>query len=175
MPTVGVYVLLATLAAPALIKLGVDPLAAHFYVLYFGMLSMITPPIAIASFAAASVGETDPWKTAFASIKVGAGVYLIPVAFVLQPELLFIGDIGDTIIASLRVCFSVILLAAATVGYAGRPLGAAAQIGAGVLAFANVLPLSGGVSNVLLWLAFAVSVALAAWLLQPLALSRTHQ
>ena len=59
MPTVGVYILLATLAAPALIELGITPLAAHFYVLYFGMLSMITPPIAIASFAAATVARQE--------------------------------------------------------------------------------------------------------------------
>ena len=60
LPTLGVYVLLATLVAPALIEVGVDRIAAHLYVLYFGMMSMITPPVAIAAFAAAGLAGARP-------------------------------------------------------------------------------------------------------------------
>ena len=62
LPTLGVYVLLAALVAPALVQLGVDPIAAHLYVLYFGMMSMITPPIAMAAFAAAAIAKADAMK-----------------------------------------------------------------------------------------------------------------
>ena len=63
MPTVSVYVLTATLLAPSLIKLGVTPMAAHMYVMYFGMLSMITPPVAIAAYAAANIARVSGWTT----------------------------------------------------------------------------------------------------------------
>jgi TRAP transporter 4TM/12TM fusion protein len=158
MPTVGVYILLATLAAPALIELGVAPLAAHFYVLYFGMLSMITPPIAIASFAAATVAGSDPWKTSFASLRVGAGVYLVPVAFVLQPELLFIGDLADTLIAALRLLLSVALMTAVVIGHAARPLNPALRVAGGVLGVVNILPFSGAVADVILWGGFGIGL-----------------
>ena len=59
MPTVGVYVLLAALVAPAMVKVGLSPMAAHMFVMYFGMMSMITPPVAIAAYAAASLAQTD--------------------------------------------------------------------------------------------------------------------
>ncbi len=95
MPTVGVYVLLSTLAAPALVELGTPPIAAHLYLLYFGMLSMITPPIAIASFAAAAVAEADPWRTSFKAVLLAAGAYVVPVAFVTQPALVLVGDVPE--------------------------------------------------------------------------------
>lgn len=166
MPTVGVYVLLATLAAPALVELTIEPLAAHFYVLYFGMLSMITPPIAIASFAAATVAGTNPWKTSFASLRVGAGVYLIPVAFVLQPELLFIGDLADTAIAAVRLLISVALLTAVVVGHAARPISAPARLFGAGLALANILPFTGGVGDTVQWGAAAAGAVLLAVLIR---------
>jgi TRAP transporter 4TM/12TM fusion protein len=158
MPTVGVYILLATLAAPALVKLGIQPLAAHMYVLYFGMLSMITPPIAIASFAAAMVGKADPWRTAFSSIRVGAAAYLIPVAFVLQPELLFAGEFSATLFPALRLALSIALLAAVTVGHVGRPLGVPLRILGGALSVANALPSSGSGGEIVVWLCFAAGI-----------------
>jgi TRAP transporter 4TM/12TM fusion protein len=88
LPTVGVYILLATLVAPAMTQLGVPPLAAHFFVMYFGMLSMITPPVAIASFAAASISGHSPWSTSMTTLRMGMGLYLIPFLFVLNPVLL---------------------------------------------------------------------------------------
>jgi TRAP transporter 4TM/12TM fusion protein len=100
MPTLGVYLLLATLVAPSLIEVGVPPMAAHLFALYFGMLSMITPPVAIAAFAAATVAESEPMKTGFAAVSFGWSAYLVPFLFVLAPELLFEGDpllIGSTL------------------------------------------------------------------------------
>ena len=71
LPTLGVYVLLAALVAPALIQVGIEPVAAHLYVLYFGMMSMITPPIALAAFAAASIARAPAMATGWAAMKFG--------------------------------------------------------------------------------------------------------
>jgi TRAP transporter 4TM/12TM fusion protein len=101
LPTVGVYILLATLVAPALVKLGVSPLAAHFYVMFFGMLSMITPPVAIASFAAASIARTSPWQASMATLRLTVPLFLIPIAFALNPQMLSWGAPGEAVLASL--------------------------------------------------------------------------
>jgi len=71
MPTIAVYVLLAALVAPALVRLGIEPMAAHLFVLYFGMMSMITPPVAIAAFAAASISDARPMHTALQAMRFG--------------------------------------------------------------------------------------------------------
>tara|TARA_R110001583_G_scaffold195477_1_gene374056 strand:+ start:13958 stop:15862 length:1905 start_codon:yes stop_codon:yes gene_type:complete len=142
MPTVGVYVLLATLAAPALIELGIQPIAAHMYVLYFGMVSMITPPIAIASFAAATVASVSPWRTSFASLKVGAGVYLVPIAFVTQSELLLDGTFVDITAALARTLMGIGLLTLAAIGHVSRPITIPVRVFAGLLAIINALPFS---------------------------------
>lgn len=162
MPTVGVYILLAILAAPALVQMGVETLAAHLYVLYFGMLSMITPPVAIASFSAASIAGTDPWKTSFASLRVGAGVFLVPIAFVTQPELLLLGDFGDTVIAALRLLVAVSLFTAVFVGHAIRAVPLVWRIVGAPLAVVNVLPFTGGQFDVYLWVNLAASIVLLA-------------
>lgn len=161
MPTVGVYVLLATLAAPALIMMDVLPIAAHLFVLYFGMLSMITPPIAIASFAAASVANASPWQTAFASLKVGAGVYLIPMAFVVQPSLLFAGgSVTDFILAIVRILVAIALITAASVGHVRRPIALPMRFLFGLLSIIMIIPFDAGIDGTLLWLAFVVSLIL---------------
>lgn len=91
MPTVGVYVLLSSLIAPALIEAGVDPLGSHMFVLYFGMLSMITPPVALASVVSAKLAGADPWQTSWSSMHVGWVAYVVPFLFVGYPALLMLG------------------------------------------------------------------------------------
>ena len=86
MPTVSVYVLTATLLAPSLVKLGVTPMAAHMYVMYFGMLSMITPPVAIAAYAAANIARVPGWTTGWTAVVVGWSTFIIPFLFVLDAE-----------------------------------------------------------------------------------------
>lgn len=95
MPTLGVYLLLATLVAPSLVEVGVEPVAAHMFALYFGMLSMITPPVAIAAFAAATVAGSEPMRTGYAAVMFGWSAYLIPFLFVISPVLLMIGTTGQ--------------------------------------------------------------------------------
>ena len=93
LPTVSVYILTATLLAPALIKLGVTPMAAHMFVMYNGMLSMITPPVAFAAYAAANIARTDGWTTGWIACLVGWSTFILPFLFVLTPSLLFDGPL----------------------------------------------------------------------------------
>ncbi|MCG6876130.1 MAG: TRAP transporter fused permease subunit [Betaproteobacteria bacterium] len=137
LPTVGVYVLLATLVAPSLVEVGVKPMAAHLYVMYFGMMSMITPPIAIAAFAAASVAQAGAMRTGFAATRFGWTAFIVPVLFVYSPSLLLIGEPVEIVIAVCTAMFGVWLVSCATVGYfmralspVGRILFAAAGLGA---------------------------------------------
>lgn len=122
MPTIGVYVLLASLVAPSIAKLGVDPIAAHMFVLYFGMMSMITPPVAIAAFAAASIGGAGPIRTAWEAMKFGWPAYVIPFLFVFSPTLLMIGDPGPVALAMVTAVAGVWLASIALVGFLYRPL-----------------------------------------------------
>jgi TRAP transporter 4TM/12TM fusion protein len=122
LPTVGVYVLLATLVAPSLVEVGVKPMAAHLYVMYFGMMSMITPPIAIAAFAAASVAKADAMRTGLAAVRFGWTAFIVPVLFVYSPSLLLIGDPTQIVVAVATAMFGVWLMSSAAVGYFMRPL-----------------------------------------------------
>jgi TRAP transporter 4TM/12TM fusion protein len=122
MPTSGVYVLLAALVAPSLVQAGITPMAAHLFILYFGMLSMITPPVALAAFAAATITRDDPLLTGVASMRIGWAAFIIPFLFVATPELLME---GDTTRMGLMMALSVIGIIAVTsgiVGYWSGPL-----------------------------------------------------
>lgn len=88
MPTLGVYVLLAVLVAPSLVEVGVDPLAAHMFILYLGMMSFVTPPLAIAAFFAANIAGAKPMKTGWTAMRFSWTAYIIPFLFVFSPTLL---------------------------------------------------------------------------------------
>ncbi len=148
LPTVGVYVLLATLVAPSLVEVGVKPIAAHLYVMYFGMMSMITPPIAIAAFAAASLAGADAMRTGFAATRFGWTAYIVPVLFVYSPSLLLIGDPVAVAVAFVTAIIGVWLISCATVGYFMRPLGLVGRLLFASTGFAALIPagaLPGGV------------------------------
>jgi TRAP transporter 4TM/12TM fusion protein len=122
MPTLGVYVLVAALVAPSLVELGVNQMAAHMFVLYFGMMSMITPPVAIAAFAAASLTRADAMKTGFAAVRFGWLAYVIPFLFVLSPSLLMQGEVGEVVVAFVTAVIGVWLFSVGLIGYFVRPL-----------------------------------------------------
>jgi len=140
MPTTGVYVLLAALVAPGLIEAGVAKLPAHMFILYFGMMSMITPPIALAAFAAASLSRADPMKTGFAAMRMGWVAYVIPFLFVLSPSLLMVGEPWKIALNVGTASVGVYLASVAVVGYLVRPLGPAIRMLLGVSGLAAVFP-----------------------------------
>jgi TRAP transporter 4TM/12TM fusion protein len=117
LPTLAVYLLLASLVAPAMVEVGIHPMAAHLFVLYYGMLSMISPPIALASFAAATIARADPNETAWASVKFGWATFVIPFMFVYSPTLLLIGEPAMIAWAILTASFGIWLVSAALAGY----------------------------------------------------------
>jgi TRAP transporter 4TM/12TM fusion protein len=122
LPTVSVYILTATLLAPALVKLGVTPMAAHMFVMYNGMLSMITPPVAFAAYAAANIARTDGWTTGWIACLVGWSTFILPFLFVLTPSLLMDGAPVEIVLNFSRVLFGLFLGTAAVVGFAMAPL-----------------------------------------------------
>ncbi|MPZ78706.1 MAG: TRAP transporter fused permease subunit [Deltaproteobacteria bacterium] len=123
MPTTAVYVLLAVLVAPGLAKLGILPIAAHLFIFYFGMLSMVTPPVCLASYAAASVGKTDPVKTGWEAMRLCAIAYVVPFLFVFSPSLLLIGAWHAVTLSITTAVVGAALLGIGLVGYLFRPIG----------------------------------------------------
>jgi TRAP transporter 4TM/12TM fusion protein len=140
LPTVSVYILTATLLAPALIKLGVTPMAAHMFVMYNGMLSMITPPVAFAAYAAANIARTDGWTTGWIACLVGWSTFILPFLFVLTPSLLMDGSTSAIVLNLARVLFSIYLGTAVVVGFALGPLPRPSRVLYGLLALAVGLP-----------------------------------
>jgi TRAP transporter 4TM/12TM fusion protein len=124
MPTIAVYVLLASLVAPAMVEAGVLPVAAHLFVLYFGMMSFVTPPVAVAAFAAASVAKADPFRTGFTAMRFGWVAYIVPFLFVYSPTLILVGSLDHIVIDFATALASIWLISAGFVGYALRPLAA---------------------------------------------------
>ena len=123
MPTTAVYVLLAVLVAPGLSKLGILPIAAHLFIFYFGMLSMVTPPVCLASYAAASIGKTDPVRTGWEAMRLCAIAYVVPFLFVFSPALLLIGSWYAVAISIATAIVGAVLLGVGLVGYLFRPIG----------------------------------------------------
>lgn len=117
MPTVGVYVIMASLAAPALIKAGISPMQAHLFVMYFGMLSMVTPPVAFAAFAAANIAKASFWETGWASVKIGWAAYIVPFLFALSPQLILRGDPLQVTVSVVTAFLGVYMGSVAVVGF----------------------------------------------------------
>jgi TRAP transporter 4TM/12TM fusion protein len=127
LPTLGVYVLLASLVAPGLVEIGIAPIAAHLFVLYYGMMSMITPPVAVAAFTAAGMAGADPMQTAVNSVKTGWLAYVIPFAFVFSPGLTMNGGPGFITITVATFVVGILLVSIAMTGYFMRPIGPVAR------------------------------------------------
>jgi TRAP transporter 4TM/12TM fusion protein len=140
MPTTGVYVLLAALVAPALVEAGIDKLPAHMFILYFGMMSMITPPIALAAFAAASLSRADPMQTGFAAMRMGWVAYVIPFLFVLSPSLLMQGEWWKITLNVASASVGVYIASVAVIGFFTRPLSPALRILLAIGGLAAVFP-----------------------------------
>jgi TRAP-type uncharacterized transport system fused permease subunit len=117
--TTSCYIFLAILVAPALEKLGLNKMAVHMFIFYWGMLSAITPPVAIASFAAAGIAGAPAMKTGWESMWVGSIIYFIPFFFVLNPALLLQGDFPyfEATGLTLLACFGIVFLCGGIQGY----------------------------------------------------------
>jgi TRAP-type uncharacterized transport system fused permease subunit len=114
------YIFLAIVLAPALVQAGLDPMASHLYVLYWGIVSFITPPVALAAIAAASIAKASPMKTGLMSLRIGCLLMLLPVLFVLQPALILRGELPIILQSVATAAVAIFMLASAFEGYVYR-------------------------------------------------------
>lgn len=117
LPPVTAYLILAILAAPALIKSGISPIAAHLFIFHFGVLGNITPPSAPCSFAAAGIAKTDPLKTTNLAFLISAPTFIVPFLFVYSPELLLQGTVLSIIFRVLAAFIAISGISIAFIGY----------------------------------------------------------
>ena len=117
MTVTAAYIFLAIALAPALIQGGLDPMAVHLFILYWGMLSYITPPVALGAYAAASIAEANPMRTGIEAMRLGSIIYFIPFFFVLDPGLILRGAWPDIILVTASALFGIVLVAGALQGY----------------------------------------------------------
>ncbi|HEX6692462.1 MAG TPA: TRAP transporter fused permease subunit [Burkholderiales bacterium] len=172
LPTLAVYVMLAILVAPALVKSGVPAMAAHLFILYFGIMSLITPPIATAAFVAATIAKTDPMAASWTAMRFGWTSYIVPFLFVFSPALIMRSGPLETIAVVALSLTGIWFVCAAFTGYAFRVMGTAARVGFGAAGFLLLLPFQA--SSTIVWLnalGAALGVALVAYEVK---VGRTH-
>ena len=134
LPSAVVYLLLATLIGPVLGDLGVVPLAAHLFIFYFGMMSMVTPPVALAAYVAASIAGADIMQTGWQAFRFALVGFTLPYIFVFRPELLMLApgggtaSLGATAYATAIAALGVLALAAGLAGFMFHPLTAVQRL-----------------------------------------------
>lgn len=121
LPTVAAYIIQVSLTVPVLTQnFGVHPMAAHFFIFYFAIISAITPPVALAAYAAAGISGADPLKTAITSCRLGLAAFIVPYMFVYAPQLLLVGSTAKIILATVSSMIGVVALAGSVVGWFAR-------------------------------------------------------
>ena len=140
MPTTSAYIMAAVLLAPALIEVGVAPLSAHFFIFYFAILSMVTPPVALAAYAAASISRAGPAETGWSAFTLCLPGFLIPFVAIAHPGLFLVGDIGDSIWGMANVLLGFFAVSVGLVGWLFRPLGLAWRLGFAAVGVIALLP-----------------------------------
>lgn len=144
MPTTPAYIMQAALLIPALVKLGVLPLAAHMFAFYFSCLSAVTPPVALAVYAAASISRCSLWGAGWQAVKFAAAGFIVPFFFVYSPSLLWVGSPLDILRACLTGSLGAVVLAAALEGQLLRP---ATWLERGIFGAAAVLLIDPGLTT----------------------------
>lgn len=117
MPTTPAYIIMTALLVPAIVKFGVVLPAAHMFAFYFAILSSITPPVALAVFAAAGIAKSELWATGLAAVRIAATSFIVPYMFVYAPELLMIGDWYNIVWASATAAIGILIFSAGLHGY----------------------------------------------------------
>jgi TRAP transporter 4TM/12TM fusion protein len=117
MPTTPAYIVMVSLLVPAIIKLGATPPAAHMFAFYFAILSAITPPVALAVYAAAGLAKANLWEAGWTAVRVGAAGFIVPFMFVFEPSLLMVGAWHEILHSFITATIGTICLAAGMFGY----------------------------------------------------------
>jgi TRAP transporter 4TM/12TM fusion protein len=122
MPTSAAYLIAAVLMAPALINMGIPVIVAHMFVFYFSVISMITPPVALASYAAATIAEAGIWETGFTAFKLAMTAFLVPYAFVYNHAILFLGSLSEIVWGSVITALATLALSLSLIGFLYVPV-----------------------------------------------------
>ncbi len=165
--TTAVYITVAALIVPALVKAGIEPIAAHMFAFYFGVVSSITPPVALAAFAAAAIAKTGPMITAVESTRVGIAKYLVPLAFAYNPSLLLVGPTWLSILSTVVALLGLYVLSTGLEGWYRGRLNVMQRFAAIVAAALTLMPpteLIGGLQGYYWW---GAGLALTAIVLGP--------
>jgi TRAP-type uncharacterized transport system fused permease subunit len=117
MTVTAAYLFLAVTIGPALVAGGLDKLAVHLFLMYWGMISFITPPVAIGAYAAASIAQSDPMKTGFEAMRLGSIIYFVPFFFVLNPALIGQGPLGEIALVLTTAIIGIVLISSGLQGY----------------------------------------------------------
>ena len=165
MPTTAAYAVAASVVAPGLVQLGIPQLTAHFFVFYFAVVSAITPPVALASYAAAGISGANPMETSVASFKIGLAAFIVPFMFFYNSALLMDGTALEIIRAAITATFGVFLLSAGVQGwFMGQRAAWFIRLG---LTLAALLMIEGGLVTDLLGLGATIGIYLVQRLLRP--------
>lgn len=126
LPTTALYIMLSAIAAPALGNLGVPPLAAHLFVLYYGVLADITPPVCTSAYAAGGIAGANPFRTGLTAFKLGNAKVMVPMVFVYSPAMLIVLDDyftwSEFLLTTLTCILGIVMLGAALTGFIVRPM-----------------------------------------------------
>ena len=159
MPTTAAYAVAASVVAPGLIQLGIEPLVAHFFVFYFAVVSAITPPVALASYAAAGISGANPMETSVASFKIGLAAFIVPFMFFYNSALLMEGEWLEIGRAFVTAIVGVFILSSAVQGwFMGQRVGLILRVG---LLAAALFMIEGGVLTDLAGAGLAVAIYFA--------------
>jgi TRAP transporter 4TM/12TM fusion protein len=140
MPITATYIVLVILIAPALVQTGIQPLAAHLFVMYFGAMSFLTPPVCVAAYVAAGIAGSDPMKTGFQGMRLGIVAYVVPFVFAFSPALLLMGSAGSILLTVIGVLLAVVFIAVAFEGYLFDRLNILKRVGFGLSGFMLIMP-----------------------------------
>ncbi len=164
MPTTAAYAVAASVIAPGLIQLGIQPLTAHFFIFYYAVMSAITPPVALAAYAGAAIAGSDPMKTSVESFKIGLAAFVVPFMFFTSPALLMQGEWMEIIHVFFTASLGIFLLSASVQAWFFGPLSIWLRA---VLLAAALSMIAGG------WLSDAIGlgVGVLVWLIQKRLLS----
>lgn len=162
MPTTAIYVVLSVVLAPALIEMGIAPIGAHLFIFYFGLLSFLTPPVAIASYVGAGLAGSSMWRTSWEGVKLAAVAYLLPLLWCYNPALLLDGSVVEIVAAIATALVGALLIG---LGMQHARFKHAAELAAGLVLFAAAILVGGstiwfGAASPLNWVAAGGGIAL---------------
>ncbi|QKK10641.1 MAG: TRAP transporter permease [Pseudomonadota bacterium] len=162
--TTACYVILAVLVAPAIIKMGIDPMAAHLFVFYYGMYSFITPPVSLGAFAAAGISGSSPMATGYMAWKIALPGFILPFMFTSFPAMLMKGSWPEILYVTTTGLAGVFFISAATVGYFRRDLN---RLVRGMMIVAGVLLVHGGMLTDVIGIVLGGATVLSCYLRSP--------